>query len=258
MMETPGFKSLEILPGVHHIMDPLGVHLTLLAGSERALLFDTGYGVTDVKAYIQSITSLPLTVILSHGHHDHALGAMWFDETWMLEADRGVFTEYTGPRERERVIARAEMKPSQAEKYRSAAIPLPKPLSEAPVSLGGLTAVPISVPGHTPGSLAMLVPERELLLLGDSWNPQTWVFFPEALPVETYAQSFKKLMDQIFSTALAPHKAEPLSWEYLHRYAEGLTSKGFASAKPFLIQGQEHIPTLAYAPTPGSLLIFRA
>ena len=258
MMEKLEFKSMEILPGVHHIMDPLGVHMTLLAGSERALLFDTGYGVADVKAYIQSITSLPLTVILSHGHHDHALGAMWFDETLMLETDRDVFTEYTGSRERERIIARAEMNPLQAEKYRNAEIPLPKSLRESGFDLGSLTAVPISVPGHTPGSLAILVPERELLLLGDSWNPQTWIFFPEALPVETYAQSFKKLMTQPFSAALAPHAAEPLTCENLQRYAEGLTDKGFASAKPFTIQGQEHIPTLAYAPTPGSLLVFRA
>lgn len=254
-----GFQSYEVLPGVHHILDPLGgVYMTLVIGASRAVLMDAGYGTQDVGAFIRSLTDLPLTVILSHGHHDHALGAMWFEQCCMDAEDLPVFLEYTGKRERERVIVRAGMKSAQAQTYREAVIKAPLPLAYSPTDLGGVTVLPVKAPGHTPGSAALLIPEREVLLLGDCWNPQTWVFFKEALPVETYAASFRRLIALPFTHALAPHQGEMIEKTFLMRYADGLNEKGFATAKPFSVPGHEDVPTLAYEPAPGALLVFRA
>ena len=69
-----GFTAREALPGVWHIQDPLGVCMTLLAGEERSLLIDTGYGLEDVAAFVRTLTDRPLTVLLTHHHHDHAHG----------------------------------------------------------------------------------------------------------------------------------------------------------------------------------------
>ena len=252
------FSPHLILPGVHHIEDPLGgVHMTLLVGSRQALLFDAGYGAFDVQAFVRTLTPLPLTLVLSHGHHDHALGALWFDSCFMAQEDLPVLTEYTGPRERERVILRAKLQGQAARAFREAKIPQPQPLPQAPFDLGGLTVSAIPVPGHTPGSIALLVQERKLLLLGDSWNPQTWVFFKEALPVETYIASFQNLMEQPFDLALAPHKQEAVPKEYLLQYAQGLEKNGPANAKPFVVPGHERVPTLACTPAPGARLIFK-
>ena len=68
------FRTERIIPGVTHITDGMGVCMTLLAGSERALLIDTGYGFESVREIVESLTELPCEVILTHGHHDHALG----------------------------------------------------------------------------------------------------------------------------------------------------------------------------------------
>ena len=254
-----GFQSQEVLPGIHHILDPLGgVYMTLVIGTRRAVLMDTGYGTQDVGAFIRNVTDLPLTVILSHGHHDHALGAMWFEHSYMDAEDLPIFLEYTGRRERERVIARAGMTRAQAQAYREAMINTPLPLAYSPIDLGGLTVQPMKAPGHTPGSAALLIPERKVLLLGDCWNPQTWVFFKEALPVTAYAASFRRLMALPFTHALAPHQGEMIEKPFLMQYAKGLNEKGFASAKPFFVPGHEDIPTLAYEPVPGALLVFKA
>ncbi len=102
------------------------------------------------------------------------------------------------------------------------------------------------------------MPERRLLLPGDSWNPQTWVFFPESLDVRTYAQSFRSLMDLPFQTALAPHADAPVSRDFLLSFADGLNETGFAGAKPMKIKGHEQIPVKAFEPSPGALLVFRA
>lgn len=252
------FVSQEVLPGVHHIEDPLGgVHMTLLVGSNQALLMDAGYGALDVQAFIRTLTPLPLNLVLSHGHHDHALGAIWFDRAFMAPEDLPILAEYTGPRERRRVLLRSGLTGQRARDFLEADLPAPRPFPDAPFDLGGLTVSVIPVPGHTPGSVALLVKELKLLLLGDSWNPQTWVFFPEALPVAAYAASFKSLMQQPFDLALAPHKKELVTKEYLLAYAKGLTENGLASAKPFVVPGHERVPTLACTPVQGARLIFK-
>lgn len=252
------FLPHQVLPGVFHIEDPIGgVHMTLLVGRKRALLFDAGYGAVDVRDYIRTLTKLPLSLVLSHGHHDHALGAVWFEEAFMDPLDLPVLQAYTGLIQRRRVILRARMPEARAQAFRQAPLPQLLPLPDTPFDLGGLTAQPLRVPGHTPGSIALLVRELRLLLLGDSWNPQTWLFFPEALPVDSYAASFVQLMDQPFDLALAPHLAAPVKRESLLAYCAGLTENGFAVAKPFVVPGHERVPTLAMSPAPGMLLIFR-
>ena len=40
--DRPGFRWAEVMPGVTHIEDPMGVCMTLLAGRERAMLVDAG------------------------------------------------------------------------------------------------------------------------------------------------------------------------------------------------------------------------
>ena len=79
-MSAMGFIEREVLPGVRHIRDGLGVCFTLLTGGTRALLVDAGYGVEDVSAFVHTLTDLPVTLWLTHGHFDHAPGARWFTD----------------------------------------------------------------------------------------------------------------------------------------------------------------------------------
>ena len=91
-----GFSVQQVLQGVYHIGDAMGVYMTLLTGEERALLVDTGYGLEDVSAMVRSLTDKPLTVLLTHAHHDHALGARWFVKTRMFARDLPAWPVYTG------------------------------------------------------------------------------------------------------------------------------------------------------------------
>lgn len=62
-----------------------GNALYLLEGTEKALLIDTGYGEGDLTEIIESITSLPVIVVDTHGHFDHTGGNGFFEEVWMGE-----------------------------------------------------------------------------------------------------------------------------------------------------------------------------
>ena len=77
------FTVHAVMPGVWHIVDCMGVCMTLLEGENAAMLVDTGYGIEDVADFMRHMTDLPLTVFLTHNHHDHAMGARCFPETYM-------------------------------------------------------------------------------------------------------------------------------------------------------------------------------
>ena len=46
-------------------------HCYLLCGTKRAILIDTGLGVSNIREVIDGLTKLPVTVITTHVHWDH-------------------------------------------------------------------------------------------------------------------------------------------------------------------------------------------
>jgi len=204
------FRTIRPFPGVSHITDAMGVSFTLIEGRKRALLFDTGYGTEDVAAYVRALTGKPLTVFLSHGHHDHVLGARWFERTMMCEEDAAEFRVRTGPEQRMKVKAQAE----------SSGVAVPPDFTDAPIllpeaisfsgntgeyenrteNLGENEAIILHVPGHTPGSIVIYVPEYGLLLTGDDWNPCTWMWFPSSMAADTWRGKMRSLVRTLDET----------------------------------------------------------
>ncbi len=197
-------------PSVKHMEDRLGVHMTLLTGHKGALLFDTGYGVEDTASRIRAITSLPLTVVLSHGHHDHAMGCLWFDHVFLHEDDLDTYRTYTGRPWRSSVLLTAKSRGVSVseENFLSMNVAEAYPLDFQSVDLGGLTVHFFPSPGHTPGSIMAYVPEEKLLLTGDDWNPVTWCFFPEAMSAQTLLASLRAALALPFENVLCPHSGE--------------------------------------------------
>lgn len=61
---------------VIQMTDRGGVNLTLVKGTERAVLIDTGYGLDMICPAVDEVCRVPWEVFLTHVHYDHALGAM--------------------------------------------------------------------------------------------------------------------------------------------------------------------------------------
>ena len=191
-------------PGIRHITDAMGVSFTLAEGKDRAILFDTGYGMEDVKAFIGTVTDKPVTVLLSHGHHDHMLGARWFDKAYMCDEDMDEFLERTGEGQRAKV----------REQALAQGIPVRDDFMTAPIArpeairftekigsfdlrreeTGGMEVQVIHVPGHTPGSIVLYVPAYGLLMTGDDWNPCTWMWFPSSGAADQWRDRMKELI----------------------------------------------------------------
>ena len=92
---TNAFTTKAIADGAWHIQDARGGVIYLVAGRERALLIDTGWGEGDLPAHVATRTDLPLTVVNTHGHPDHSSGNGQFDEVYIHTADLPLAVETT-------------------------------------------------------------------------------------------------------------------------------------------------------------------
>ena len=135
----------------------------LLLGRERALLFDSGPGVRDIRPVVDSLTKLPVTVLPSHLHYDHVGSVGSFERVALLDL----------PALRERSVD-GVFTPTAAEHLGFAAgHPIPElrvtdwlaPGSS--IDLGGRELRVIHAPGHTPESVALHDPVRRQLFTGD-------------------------------------------------------------------------------------------
>lgn len=79
-----------------YIIDMFGEQSpTLLVGNEKALLIDTACGNYDLAGLVQKLTDKPLTVVLTHGHGDHAGGVFQFETVWCHPLDHDMVRDMT-------------------------------------------------------------------------------------------------------------------------------------------------------------------
>ena len=71
MAKLTTYQVTEIAKDTWVINEAGMTAMFLLKGTERALLIDTGVGMTDLKKLISWLTPLPYDVVLTHGHPDH-------------------------------------------------------------------------------------------------------------------------------------------------------------------------------------------
>jgi glyoxylase-like metal-dependent hydrolase (beta-lactamase superfamily II) len=242
------FTCCRPFPGVTHITDAMGVSFTLIEGEDSALLFDAGYGTEDVAAYVRTLTDRPVELILSHGHHDHMLGARFFDHSLMDPADLEEFRLRAGREQREKVKSQAEgQKVPVPEDFLSAAIPEPLPIRYLDrigdfdctfFDLGGREVWLLHVPGHTAGSVVLYVPELQLLLTGDDWNPCTWMWFPCSLPAKQWRDTMLRLVAQLEEETgeeilgiLCSHQASPREGRELKAFLDYMTDPRMQDAE---------------------------
>lgn len=63
-------------------------HCYLLCGTKRAILIDTGLGVSNLKDVVDCLTRLPVTVVTTHAHWDHIGGHRHFARFAVHEAEQ--------------------------------------------------------------------------------------------------------------------------------------------------------------------------
>ena len=85
-MENRYFKTQDMGKGVIRIEGPCQEFCFLVLGEKKAALIDTGSGFGDIRQLVSQFTSLPVQVLLTHGHMDHCGGVFFFEEAWLRGA----------------------------------------------------------------------------------------------------------------------------------------------------------------------------
>ena len=181
------FKFQPVSRHLNRIILPCGVCVYLVQGTHEAVLLDTGFGIGDLKGFVEQKVATPYQVWLSHGHLDHAGGSVQFETVYLSPADFALEKQHNvwqrrydeilgGPGGAPEGFAPELLQPSRTEPYR--------PLEDNTVlDLGGVRVQVIPVSGHTAGMMVFLIPEDRIAIFGDACGEMT-LLKREMLPMQ--------------------------------------------------------------------------
>ncbi len=196
----------------------------LVEGDREAVLLDSGSGIGFVRPFVEKLTSKPIKVLLTHGHVDHAMGASEFptESVYISQKDAYIYREHcTHEFRREAFLLMGEKGINITENDFTPVVPIENyhDLAEGDIfDLGGISIEIYACPGHTKGSLVMLMPEERILLLGDACNSYTFMFQNYSLTIEDYHASLMGIKNKLegkYDQVLASHGNGELAHEVI-------------------------------------------
>ena len=179
----------------------------LIAGSERAVLFDAGPGIRDIRPVAQSLTELPITFIPSHFHYDHVGNQVTFEDVAVVDL----------PYLRERAPdGRLQLRFAEhlgaAEGIEAPALEVDAWLAPGTtLALGGRTLRVLYTPGHTEDSISLLDLGSAQLFSGDFLYPGPLFAFLPNSGMGDYRQGAETLLRTVPQDAriFGAHRVAP-------------------------------------------------
>jgi len=196
-----------------------GVRLFLLAGTQKALLIDSGMNLNSVREIASELTGLPLSLLNTHADRDHIGSNEQFDAFFMHPAEEPVYRRSGKP---------------------GAIIPIREGDS---LNLGDRELRIIHLPGHTPGSIAVLDVQNRVLISGDPVQVHGRIFmFGDHRNMKDYISSLEHLKgfaDQ-FDEIWPSHADIPISPVVIQRLYDGAQAvlDGAIQGKPVELFGR--------------------
>jgi glyoxylase-like metal-dependent hydrolase (beta-lactamase superfamily II) len=196
------FEVYRIRPGVFAIYEPHQseeVISYLILGTNKAVLFDTGLGIGNIRKIVQQLTRLPVRVVNSHTHNDHV------GDNWRFSEIYGMDTSFTRANAQgSRDDAQAELAPGEIcgalpagfnrKTYATRSFHISRWLHDGDrIDLGGRTLQVIATPGHTPDSITLLDAGNGLLFTGDTYYPGPIFLYRPETDLDAYQKSVEKL-----------------------------------------------------------------
>jgi hydroxyacylglutathione hydrolase len=179
------YKAYKEADKVWRIVENNTVNIYLVEGKDTALIIDTGYGTGDLKAYVKTLTKLPLIIVNTRGHGDHVGGDSQFSKI------------YIHPRDFEMINSKFKKGYGTEGIANTDSMTLVSVEEGYIFDLGERKLEVIEVPGHTHGSICLLDSVNKILFAGDNTNAIVWLFLKDCYPLEVYLRSLQKVHKHI-------------------------------------------------------------
>lgn len=176
------FLITQIAPNAFHILDSIEASFYVVVGEQRAAVIDTGITAGEkIRPIVEKLTDKPLVLVVTHAHVDHFHHMDEFDTVYMCHE------EFKMPKELlEEMMAGKDLKLEQTIDIRTNDV----------IELGGESLEICQVPGHTPGSVAVLAKQQNLLFTGDAIGSGygMWMHTPSGVTMADYYEGLCAFM----------------------------------------------------------------
>ena len=190
------FAVQPIGPGVWAIGEPRywqRNYAYLIVGNRQAVLFDAGSGTRDIRPVVAGLTSLPVTVIVSHLHFDHLGGATAFGAVAMIDEPQTRADMVAG-----RFTPRRWSWLGEIDSLPAPTLAVSRWIKPGEtLDLGGRLLKILATPGHTPTSISLYDPAAHVLFAGDYIYPTTLVAETPGASLSAYEATARTLLAQL-------------------------------------------------------------
>ena len=201
-VSDPWFEVYKVAPNTFAIYEPHQAEEVIsyfIVGKEKALLLDTGMGISDIHKLVTGLSKLPIIVLNSHTHNDHVGGNWQFDTIYSMDTDFSRQNAKGSVTDAQEEIALGQICGNlpqffNGRDYRTHAWTITKYVHDGDkLDLGNRTIEILSTPGHTPDAISLFDRANALLFTGDTYYPAPiWLYRPET-DLDAYAKSIARL-----------------------------------------------------------------
>lgn len=221
------FEVYRVSEGVYAIYEPgqfEEVISFLITGTDRALLFDSGLGIGDMRAVVDGLTNLDVVVLNSHTHYDHIGGNHQFDTVYGTATDytqrnsTGSSTAEVAGFLKEGWVWKELPEDFDPANFRSEAFTISKTVADGDIiDLGGRQLEVVHVPGHAPDAICLLDRDNRILFTGDTFYLAPLYTHLEGSDFDDYAASAARLasMSDAYDHAYTAHNVPVVDGDYI-------------------------------------------
>ena len=213
-------KKTYALSEYKHIEKP---HSYLLLGKEKALLIDSGLGVSNIREEVEKLTDLEIIVVSTHIHWDHVGGHELFDKYHVHEREKNWMTEkpfFNLECIKQNLVRGANEFPEGfiLENYEICKKDPERTLKDKDIiDLGDRKIKVIHTPGHSPGHICLYDIKNKYIFTGDLvYRGNLYAFFPTSNPVD-FKNSLEKIKDLDVKRVFPGHNSLDISPSIISR-----------------------------------------
>jgi glyoxylase-like metal-dependent hydrolase (beta-lactamase superfamily II) len=198
------FEVYRIIDGIYAIYEPgqfEEVISFLITGEDKALLFDTGLGIGNMRQVIEQLTALEVVVLNSHTHYDHIGGNHQFGNIYAMDTaftrsralngrPHEAVAEFVG----DGWIWKSLPEGFSKDDYHSHPFLISHFVADGDViDVGGRRLEVLETPGHAPDSICLIDRENRILFTGDTFYLAPLYTHLDGSDFDDYAKSAARL-----------------------------------------------------------------